>query len=191
MKRPAPQPFRQSMTRVELMRTHYNHMATHLRGLEFDLRWGMEGTDRIPAEWADIAMEPPCPRKEKLTLRVDEDVLRFFRALGQGYLTQMNRVLRTYMLARLAGVVKGPEQQKLFPTLAEEFGVETIAYFDLFLRRKAMQKEGPETEAMDAELNRMEQKIKWTEREMKRAEEAWNLARFGKDVVDDQVIPEV
>jgi uncharacterized protein (DUF4415 family) len=185
MKRPAPPPFRPSMTRLELARTHYNHMATNLRGLEFDLRWGMEGTDRIPAAWADIAMEPYSPFKERLTLRIDEDVLRFFRALGQGYLTHMNRVLRTYMLARLAGVVQGAEREKPAPLLAEEFAVDTIAYMDLFSRRRAMQKEGPETEAMDGELNRMEDKLRWIQREMTRAEEAFNVAAFGDPVEEE------
>jgi uncharacterized protein (DUF4415 family) len=180
MKRPAPPPLRPAMTRLELARTHYNHMATHLRGLEFDLRWGMEGSDRIPAAWADIAMEPYCPLKEQVTMRVDEDVLRFFRATGRGYLTRMNNVLRTYMLARLAGVVKGAEREKPYPLLVEEFGVETIAYMDLFARRRAMQTEGPETEAMDGELNRMEEKLRWIQREMARAEAALGIEEKGE-----------
>ena len=39
--------------------------------------------------------------------RLDEDVLKFFQAMGAGYLTRINAVLRCFMLARLAGVVKG------------------------------------------------------------------------------------
>jgi uncharacterized protein (DUF4415 family) len=181
MKRPTPPPMRPTQTRLELFNTHYNHMATQLRGLEFDLRWGMEGTDRIPAAWADIAMEPYHPLKERLTLRVDEDVLRFFRATGRGYLTQMNKVLRTYMLARLAGVVKGAERDRPYPLVVEEFAVDTVNYVDLFARRRAMQKEGPETEAMDGELNRLEQKLKWLQREMTRAEEAMGINLTGEE----------
>jgi hypothetical protein len=40
---------------------------------------------------------------------VDGDVLRFFRAMGLGHTTRMAEVLATFMHARLAGVVQGPE----------------------------------------------------------------------------------
>jgi len=38
------------------------------------------------------------PRKQQLTLRVDADVLAWFRRNGRGYQTRMNAVLRRYML---------------------------------------------------------------------------------------------
>jgi uncharacterized protein (DUF4415 family) len=157
---------------LEVLNTHYNHMAINLRCLEFDLRWGMEGTDRIPTEWADIAAEPFCPYKEKVTLRLDKDVLRFFRATGRGCLTRMNKVMRAYMLARLAGVVKGAERDKPLPTMAEELAVETAKYVDLWERRKARVTSGLETEDMDLTLNRMEPRLQWLEKEVTRMVEA-------------------
>jgi uncharacterized protein (DUF4415 family) len=39
-------------------------------------------------------------RKRQITLRVDPDVLKFFRRHGKGYQTVMNSVLRRYMEAR-------------------------------------------------------------------------------------------
>ncbi len=39
-------------------------------------------------------------RKESITIRLDPDVLAWFRALGKGYQTHINAVLRTYMEAR-------------------------------------------------------------------------------------------
>jgi uncharacterized protein (DUF4415 family) len=39
------------------------------------------------------------PRKEQVTLRVDADVLKWFRSLGRGYQTQINALLRAYMAA--------------------------------------------------------------------------------------------
>lgn len=36
------------------------------------------------------------PRKRQLTLRIDEDVLEWFRAQGRGYQTQINALLRAY-----------------------------------------------------------------------------------------------
>lgn len=38
----------------------------------------------------------PVSRKSQLTLRIDSDVLEWFRARGVGYQSQMNAVLRAY-----------------------------------------------------------------------------------------------
>lgn len=43
----------------------------------------------------------PVPRKAMLSLRVDADVLAWFRAQGEGYQTRMNALLRAYMEANL------------------------------------------------------------------------------------------
>ncbi|MCZ8208866.1 MAG: BrnA antitoxin family protein [Hyphomonadaceae bacterium] len=34
------------------------------------------------------------------TIRVDDDVLQWFKAQGRGHLSRMNAVLRAYMLSR-------------------------------------------------------------------------------------------
>ena len=100
-------------------RAHYHHLATTLRDLETDLRWGMEGSARIPPEWHAIAQGVPAPRKVPVTLRMDEDIARFFRSMGAGHLPRINAVLRAFMHARLAGVVKGPEDVGYAPTPEE------------------------------------------------------------------------
>jgi uncharacterized protein (DUF4415 family) len=41
----------------------------------------------------------PVQRKEQLTLRIDSDVLEWFRRQGQGYQTKINALLRAYMEA--------------------------------------------------------------------------------------------
>ena len=41
----------------------------------------------------------PVPHKEQLTLRIDSDVLEWFRKQGQGYQTKINALLRAYMEA--------------------------------------------------------------------------------------------
>jgi uncharacterized protein (DUF4415 family) len=38
----------------------------------------------------------PATRKSQITLRIDSDVLEWFRAKGSGYQSQMNAVLRAY-----------------------------------------------------------------------------------------------
>jgi uncharacterized protein (DUF4415 family) len=44
----------------------------------------------------------PVPRKAQLTLRVDSDVLDWFKKQGQGYQTKINALLRAYMEAHKA-----------------------------------------------------------------------------------------
>jgi uncharacterized protein (DUF4415 family) len=39
-------------------------------------------------------------RKVPITIRLDPDVLSWFRSLGKGYQTHINAVLRTYMEAQ-------------------------------------------------------------------------------------------
>ena len=38
----------------------------------------------------------PVGRKSQITLRIDSDVLEWFRAKGTGYQSQMNAILRAY-----------------------------------------------------------------------------------------------
>lgn len=56
----------------------------------------------IPKQGRDFfthAIVWPGPKKQ-ITLRVDPDVLTFFRKQGRGYQTVINAVLRKYMEAR-------------------------------------------------------------------------------------------
>jgi uncharacterized protein (DUF4415 family) len=39
----------------------------------------------------------PVKRKAQITLRIDEDVLEFYRKQGRGYQTKINALLRAYM----------------------------------------------------------------------------------------------
>lgn len=40
------------------------------------------------------------PPKEQVTLRLDADVIKWFRSTGVGYQTRMNLLLRAYMDAK-------------------------------------------------------------------------------------------
>lgn len=46
---------------------------------------------------------PPAPRKVQLTLRLDTDVLDWFKAQGPGYQTRINALLRAYKEAHHKG----------------------------------------------------------------------------------------
>ena len=43
----------------------------------------------------------PVPRKRQLTIRIDSDVLEWYKKQGQGYQTRINALLRAYMQERL------------------------------------------------------------------------------------------
>ena len=47
-------------------------------------------------DWVDTVLPEPS-RKKLISLRVDPEVLDFFKAQGPGYQTRMNAVLQAYM----------------------------------------------------------------------------------------------
>ena len=54
--------------------------------------------DAVPLDidWSDAVLVVP-PRKQAISIRVDEDVLNFFKKEGDGYQRRINAVLRSYM----------------------------------------------------------------------------------------------
>jgi uncharacterized protein (DUF4415 family) len=61
----------------------------------------------LPGGWSALeATSPVRPRKTSLTLRLDADMVKWFRALGHGYQARMNAVLRTYMLAIVSRAIE-------------------------------------------------------------------------------------
>ena len=48
--------------------------------------------------WADAVLLPGS--KQQITLRLDRDVLRYFKSRGKGYQTAINAVLRRYVEMR-------------------------------------------------------------------------------------------
>ena len=53
----------------------------------------------LPADFWDSAVMVYPVRKEAISLRVDEDILAWFRKGGPGYQSRMNAVLRSYVEA--------------------------------------------------------------------------------------------
>jgi uncharacterized protein (DUF4415 family) len=50
----------------------------------------------IDVDWSNAVLVVP-PKKKAISIRVDEDVLDFFKREGEGYQRRMNAVLRSYM----------------------------------------------------------------------------------------------
>jgi uncharacterized protein (DUF4415 family) len=47
-------------------------------------------------DWDSVSIELPKPKAD-LHMRIDRDVLEFFRKTGRGYQTRINAVLRSYV----------------------------------------------------------------------------------------------
>lgn len=69
-----------AMTEEEIMRTSPPELAN------------------LPADFWESAVLVPPVSKEPISLRVDDDVLEWFRSQGPGYQSRMNSILRHYML---------------------------------------------------------------------------------------------
>lgn len=61
-----------------------------------------EGDEDIEVDWSKAVVVVPEPKK-LVSLRLDRDVIDFFKSQGKGYQTRMNAVLRAYMEAKKAG----------------------------------------------------------------------------------------
>jgi len=53
--------------------------------------------------WKGAELVMPDGKKERVTLRLDEEVLEYFREAGRGYQTRINAVLRAYVRERRGG----------------------------------------------------------------------------------------
>ncbi|MGY4174912.1 uncharacterized protein (DUF4415 family) [Bradyrhizobium sp. USDA 4518] len=60
--------------------------------MEKDTDW----QDFKEIDWSDAVLVVP-PKKKAISIRVDEDVLDFFKGEGEGYQRRINAVLRSYM----------------------------------------------------------------------------------------------
>ncbi len=54
----------------------------------------------LDAEWFEGATVVMPENKERVTMRLDRDVVRWFRRGGRGYQTRINAVLRAYVEAQ-------------------------------------------------------------------------------------------
>lgn len=67
---------------------------------EIDLSDQPEPSDEMVAKAIVREGLKPVARKRQVTLRIDEDVLEWFRNSGPGYQTRINQLLRAYMEAK-------------------------------------------------------------------------------------------
>ncbi len=98
------------MRRVgKVQREHQNYFVDLMKQIEWDLHQEMLDQRRVPDAWHEIARGKMRQAKTRVTLRLEEDVVKFFRKMGPGYQQRMNDVLSAWMHGRLAGLIDGPD----------------------------------------------------------------------------------
>jgi uncharacterized protein (DUF4415 family) len=50
--------------------------------------------------WTSAELVEPPKRKETISIRLDPEILKYFRAGGEGYQSRINAVLRSYVAAK-------------------------------------------------------------------------------------------
>ncbi len=97
------------MTKTQ--RIHWHYATDALRMVEYDLHSVAMKLRCLPREWDEIWEDKDRrdPKKVPVTIRLDADVVKFFKAMGEGYQPRINRVLRAFMHYRLAGIIEGPD----------------------------------------------------------------------------------
>ena len=91
-----------------------------LKALQDELR--SSWIDRsLPKEWNGYEQNGSARRqKERITIRLDEDMLKWFRAQGPGYQVRINRILRIYWNGVISGMVQSHyDEDALTPTFMQ------------------------------------------------------------------------
>lgn len=117
--RQPPQPGRSRAARLAYERLILNAYAEEVERHDgrYDLR------EVIPEAWDTLEQDLDLPeRKIRVTIRLDESVVKYFRALGPGYSRAMNRVLATYAQMKIAEVRLGDRRLEAFRRGQEEDG---------------------------------------------------------------------
>lgn len=85
---------------------HRYWVTEALKRLEYDINSEVRRKRRIPEEWHNLAAGVPSKRV-KVTMMVEQDVVKFFKSLGPGYQARMNDVMRAFMHMKLGRLLQG------------------------------------------------------------------------------------
>jgi hypothetical protein len=98
-----------TMTKTE--RLHWGYGVDAIKKMEYELMGYLHEYKALPSAWDEIWEDDDRrdPKRTRVTIRLDADVVKFFKGLGEGYQTRINRVLRAYMHFRLVKLIEGPD----------------------------------------------------------------------------------
>lgn len=75
----------------------------------------------LPAGWQGMDYDDPVkPATTRITIRLDADLVRWFRKMGPGYTGRINQVLRVYYHALQSGQIHGYPTDNPLPRIRVE-----------------------------------------------------------------------
>lgn len=98
-----------TMTKTERM--HWGYGVDAIKMMEYELMGYLSEFEALPADWDEVWQDKDRrdPKRTRVTIRLDADVVKYFKGMGEGYQVRINRVLRAYMHFRLAKLIEGPD----------------------------------------------------------------------------------
>ena len=86
-------------------RLAYERVIGNVVDLEYDGLTPYWVRDHIPEAWDRLEKDVDVfEKKVQITIRLDESVAKYFRAMGPGYQSRINRVLATFAQMRIAQI---------------------------------------------------------------------------------------
>lgn len=96
-------------TLVKAQRRHMTEMIYSLEELQIEQALMRRTKDIVPPGWDRAHDKAPCTKtKKRMTIRLEPEVLDWYRSLGNGYQNRINQVLKTYMHAILSKHIEQP-----------------------------------------------------------------------------------
>lgn len=83
---------------------HYRYLGDALLDVEWDIRHPIALKNSLPEAWNEIC-DKPTKAKKVVSIRLNTDTIKFFKALGPGYQEKINKVLEAFVEARLANML--------------------------------------------------------------------------------------
>lgn len=115
--KPKPIKLRQTKT-AKLAR---QRLMRHLEGFRDDAQLWWKVQREVPEAWAtideDVEVSEP---KVKVTLYLDQSVVKLFKSMGRGWQGRVNRVLAAYAQMRISEVMR---EQRGLPAILQEYGL--------------------------------------------------------------------
>ncbi len=92
-------------TTPKTKRLHYERLMLNAAGLRTENPFDYHVQAAVPQAWDTLERDVDVEEKKlPISLRLDESVVKFYRAMGKGYQVRMNRVLATFAQMRIAEI---------------------------------------------------------------------------------------
>ena len=95
-------------------RLAYERVIGNVVDLEYDGLTPYWVRDHIPEAWDRLEKDVDVfEKKVQITIRLDESVAKYFRAMGPGYQSRINRVLASFAQMRIAQINAIEQRRKV------------------------------------------------------------------------------